>query len=198
MTPVGAVRTKENRGGKGQRDGVGRRPVQIAGLRARFDVLDPIHVHDMGPQRMNAASQRPDIRQYLDRMSDVVQLPACTTGGVDIRLGHALQRGDMHGADEIEICPEFRQFAGLLNLVEFVAGAFPVKTPVVPAFSPQQTLSAHLLYWTTAAGFAFMWWCDYKAYPKAQMRYSGLPGVPVRPAWESPGIGRIGLERQLQ
>ena len=97
-----------------------------------------------------------------------------------------------------EICPEFRQFAGLLNLVEFVAGAFPVKTPVVPAFSPQQTLSAHLLYWTTAAGFAFMWWCDYKAYPKAQMRYSELPGVPVRPAWESPGIGRIGLERQLQ
>lgn len=50
--------------------------------------------------------------------------------------------------------PEFRQFAGLRNVVEFVAGAFPVKFPVVPALSPQQILSTHHLYWTTAAGLS--------------------------------------------
>ena len=35
---------------------------------------------------MNAACQRPDMRQYLGRMSRVVRIPACTTGGVHIRL----------------------------------------------------------------------------------------------------------------
>ncbi len=58
--------------------------------------------------------------------------------GIIQRLEHALQRGDMHGADDIELRPEFRQFADLRNVVEAVAGAFPLQYPVVSALFQRQ------------------------------------------------------------
>ncbi len=64
-------------------------------------------------------------------------LPRATAGIIQ-RFERALQRGDMHGADEIEPCTEFRQFAGLCNIVECGAGAFLVTSPVVPALFQRQ------------------------------------------------------------
>ena len=89
-----AAGTKDSTGAKGQRNGVGR---------TRFSRRASSPGKPCGPAAHECRIQRPDIRQRLDRMSHVVQIPACITGGVHIRqlLGGVRNRKEnapFHGA----------------------------------------------------------------------------------------------------
>ena len=52
--------------------------------------LDPIHEHHMGPRRMNAASQRPDIRQYLTACHKLFKFLLALQGASTYVLGPPL------------------------------------------------------------------------------------------------------------
>ncbi len=117
--------------------------------------LDRARQAELDPTDLRQTDLSPTRRQFLDtdfpagvaeRVVDAPLLRLRITGeplpratvGIIQRFEDALQRGDMHVADEIELCTKVREFSGLRNVGELVAGAFLVKSPVVPALFQRQ------------------------------------------------------------
>ena len=117
--------------------------------------LDRARQAELDPADLRQTDLTPTRRQFLDTdfpagvAEGVVDAPLLRLRitaeplpramvGIIRRFEDALQRGDMHVADEIELCTEVREFAGLRNAGECVAGAFLVKSPVVPALLQRQ------------------------------------------------------------
>ena len=70
--------------------------------------MDPIHEHHMGPRRMHAALERPDIRQYLTACHELFKFLLALQGASTYALwGSVVAHGLLKDDAALEVC-DFR------------------------------------------------------------------------------------------